>query len=149
MAESDWDSVTYLQKKTPRAAELKSKQAVASAQRHGGQVETTQKYGGGSNKQHSANKDSAKLDRETEELHHEKVSLDVGKLIQQARMEKKLTQKDLATKINEKPQIVMDYESGKAIPNNQVLGKLERTLGIKLRGKEKGMPLVPGGKGKK
>lgn len=26
MAESDWDSVTYLRKKTPRAAELKSKQ---------------------------------------------------------------------------------------------------------------------------
>ena len=25
-AESDWDSVTYLRKKTPRAAELKSKQ---------------------------------------------------------------------------------------------------------------------------
>lgn len=32
-------------------------------------------------------------------------------------------------KINEKPQVVMDYESGKAIPNNQVLSKLERTLG--------------------
>lgn len=25
-AETDWDSVTYLRKKTPRAAELKSKQ---------------------------------------------------------------------------------------------------------------------------
>jgi len=25
-AESDWDSVTYLRKKTPRAAELRSKQ---------------------------------------------------------------------------------------------------------------------------
>lgn len=30
-------------------------------------------------------------------LSDEKVSLDVGKLIQQMRMEKKLTQKDLAT----------------------------------------------------
>lgn len=148
-AESDWDSVTYLRKKTPRAAELKSKQAVASAQRHGGPIETTQKYGAGSNKQHSANKDSAKLDRETEELHHETISLDVGKLIQQSRMEKKLTQKDLATKINEKPQVIMDYESGRAIPNNQVLNKLERTLGVKLRGKDKGKPLVSGGKGKK
>ncbi|KAJ7378160.1 Endothelial differentiation- factor 1 [Desmophyllum pertusum] len=148
-SEGDWDSVTYLRKKTPRAAEMRSKQAVASAQRHGGPVETTQKFGGSGNKQHSANKDSAKLDRETEELHHEKVSLDVGKLIQQSRMEKKLTQKDLATKINEKPQVIMDYESGKAIPNNQVMSKLERALGIKLRGKEKGMPLVLGGKGKK
>lgn len=149
MAESDWDSVTYLRKKAPRAAELKSKQAVSQAQRHGGHVETSQKYGAASNKQHLANKDSAKLDRETEELHHEKVSLDVGKLIQQSRMEKKLTQKDLATKINEKPQVIMDYESGKAIPNNQVMGKIERALGVKLRGKDKGMPLVSGGKGKK
>lgn len=26
MAESDWDSVTYLKKRTPRAAEMRSKQ---------------------------------------------------------------------------------------------------------------------------
>lgn len=149
MAESDWDSVTYLRKKAPRAADLRSKKAVTSAQRQGGPVETAQKYGAGGNKQHSASKDSAKLDRETEELHHEKVSLDVGRLIQQGRTEKKLTQKDLATKINEKPQVIMDYESGRAIPNNQILGKIERVLGIKLRGKDKGKPFGSGGKGKK
>ena len=32
-------------------------------------------------------------------------------------------------KINEKPQVVNEYESGRAIPNNQVMGKLERALG--------------------
>lgn len=64
-------------------------------------------------------------------------------------MEKKLTQKDLSAKINEKPQVIMDYESGKAIPNNQILSKIERALGIKLRGKDKGKPLFSGGKGKK
>ncbi len=47
----------------------------------------------------------------------------------------------LAQAINEKPQIVNEYESGKAVPNNQVLGKMERALGVKLRG--------GGGKGKK
>ena len=51
----------------------------------------------GSNKQMSANKNTAKLDRETEELHHEHVSLDVSKLIQQGRQAKGLTQKELAT----------------------------------------------------
>ena len=51
-----------------------------------------------------------------------------------ARLELKLTQKDVAQKINEKPSIVQDYESGKAIPNPQILGKLERILGTKLRG---------------
>ena len=38
----------------------------------------------------------AKLDRETEELSHEKLGLSVAKAIQQARQEKKLTQKELA-----------------------------------------------------
>jgi putative transcription factor len=36
--------------------------------------------------------------------------------------------------INEKPQIIQEYESGKAMPNQQILSKLERILGVKLRG---------------
>jgi hypothetical protein len=35
--------------------------------------------------------------------------------------------------INEKPQIIQDYESGKAIPNPQILSKLSRVLGVTLR----------------
>lgn len=35
----------------------------------------------------------------------------------------------LLQKINEKPQVVNDYEAGRAIPNQQILGKLERALG--------------------
>lgn len=31
-------------------------------------------------------------------------------------------------KINEKPQVIADYECGRAIPNNQVLGKIERAI---------------------
>ena len=49
-------------------------------------------------------------------------------------MEKEMSQKDLAQKVNEKPSVIQDYEAGKAIPNPQVLGKLERALGVKLRG---------------
>lgn len=49
-------------------------------------------------------------------------------------MDKGLSQKDLAQKVNEKPSVVQDYESSKAIPNVQVLAKLERALGVKLRG---------------
>lgn len=55
--------------------------------------------------------------------------------IQTARMEKNMTQKDLAQKTNEKPSVIQDYESGKAIPNPQILGKFERILGVKLRGR--------------
>lgn len=35
-----------------------------------------------------------------------------------------------------------DYEGGRAVPNNQILTKLERALNVKLRGKDKGKPLV-------
>lgn len=54
--------------------------------------------------------------------------------MQTARMELKLSQKDVAQKINEKPSVLQDYESGKAVPNPQILGKLERVLAVKLRG---------------
>ena len=58
--------------------------------------------------------------------------LGLGKALMQARTAKGMSQKDLATKINEKPQIVQEYESGKAIPNPGVIVKLERALGVKL-----------------
>ena len=64
------------------------------------------------------------------------------------RQAKEMSQKDLATKICEKPQVVTEYEQGKALPNQQVLSKMERALGIKLRGKDKGQPLEPKGKKK-
>lgn len=46
-------------------------------------------------------------------------------------------------RVNEKPQVVNDYESGRAIPNQQLIGKLERAVGVKLRGKDIGAPLGP------
>ena len=58
-------------------------------------------------------------------------------MIQQARLAKKMTQAQLGNAINEPPKTVQEYENGKAIPNNQVLGKIERALGVKLRGKKK------------
>ncbi|KAL8602112.1 Endothelial differentiation-related factor 1 [Nucella lapillus] len=143
MAEADWEEVTVIGHRS-RASQQRSKQAINSAMRTGGDVETNKKFSAGQNKQSSSAKNTAKLDRETEELHHEHVSLDVAKLIQQGRQSKGITQKDLAQKINEKQQVINDYESGRAIPNNQVMGKLERAIGLKLRGRDKGQPL--GGK---
>lgn len=56
----------------------------------------------------------------------------------QARLALEMTQKDIAQKVNEKPSVIQDYESGKAIPNPQILGKLERVLKVKLRGNDIG-----------
>lgn len=140
MAEADWDEVTYLRKKPVRAGDAKSQKMVNAAQRKGQEVDTTKKFAAATNKQKSAAKDTAKLDRETEELRHEKVTMEFSKALQQARLAKGLTQKELATKINEKPQVVNEYEAGKAIPNQQIIAKLERAVGVRLRGKDIGTP---------
>lgn len=66
--------------------------------------------------------------------------------MQTARLALKLSQKDLAATINEKVSVLQDYESGKATPNPQILGKLERALGVKLRGKDIGKKLETPGK---
>ncbi|XP_065161491.1 endothelial differentiation-related factor 1 homolog [Atheta coriaria] len=132
---TSWDSVTVLKKRPVKGSSLKSEQAVNQARRTGAAVDTSQKWGAASNKQHVTTKNTAKLDRETEELRHEEISFDVGKTIQQGRQAKGMTQKDLATKINEKPQIITDYEAGRGLPNNVILGKIEKVLGVKLRGK--------------
>jgi putative transcription factor len=73
-----------------------------------------------------------KLEDATEVGTIARVDRSLSKAIMQARMAKKMTQKDLATAINEKPQIVAEYESGKAVPNPSIIGKLERGLGCKL-----------------
>ena len=64
--------------------------------------------------------------------------MSLGKLIQKGRNDKGMTQKELATKICEKPQVINEYEQGKGIPNNQILIKIEKAIGVKLRGKDKG-----------
>ncbi|GAB4813209.1 hypothetical protein N2152v2_000255 [Parachlorella kessleri] len=129
----DWDSVV-IRKKAPTAKDAKSATAVNQAIRAGAQVETLKKFDAGSNK-HGAGpiKHATKLEQETEVFEHEHVSTELKKQIQQARIAKKLTQAQLAQLINEKPQIINEYENGKAIPNPQILSKMSRVLGVTLR----------------
>ncbi|XP_018496587.1 endothelial differentiation-related factor 1 homolog [Galendromus occidentalis] len=130
-----------LRKKPVKGSQMKSSQAINQAQRAGLEIETNKKYNAGSNKHPGTSLNAAKLDREDDVLKHKTVDPDTGKLIAQIRQQKGLTQKDLATKICEKPQVVNDYEAGRALPNQQILSKMERALGVKLRGKDKGQPL--------
>ncbi|KAH6918787.1 ylMBF1 [Coprinopsis sp. MPI-PUGE-AT-0042] len=141
---SDWDtpSVVIGQKRTV-AKVTKKESDLNAARRAGAVVGTDKKVAGSSNKAHQGTDHQriAKLDRENEVAPPPKVSPSVGRAIQTARMEKQFSQKDLAQKINEKPSVLQDYESGKAIPNPQILGKLERSLGVKLRGSNIGQKL--------
>jgi len=142
---ADWETVTILRKKPPKASAMKSEQAINAARRQGVAVDTQSKWGAATNKQHVTTKNTAKLDRETEELKHDKIPLDLGRLIQQGRQAKGWSQKDLATKVNEKPQVINDYEAGRGIPNQVVIGKIEKAIGVKLRGKDRGKPAPPPG----
>ena len=68
----DWDQVVLRKNKPKPGTAPKKEAAVNEALRTGGQVEAIKKFGAGANKITGAGKDAAKLDRETEELHHDR-----------------------------------------------------------------------------
>ncbi|VDO27720.1 unnamed protein product [Heligmosomoides polygyrus] len=96
-SDTDPNSVIVLTKKGPINKTLKSNAAVNAALRSGIAVESQKKMMAGGNRQHTSNKNTLMLDEETEELHHDRVPLCLGKAIQQARQAKEWTQKDLST----------------------------------------------------
>jgi len=87
-------------------------------------------------KKNSEASEKYKLDNETEELKHNRIDKNISKLIRDARNAKGYNQKTLANMINVQVKTINDYESGKAIPQNNILGILERKLKVKLRGKK-------------
>lgn len=128
---NQWDETIIIRKKKPNASNLKKANPI-----NNNKVASQLKYSEGNKKSNSI-MDKRKLDENDGGGKLPEVGLSLGKRIQQARMTKSITQKQLATLINEKPNVVAEYEQGKAIPNNQILGKLERKLGVKLRGLKK------------
>jgi len=73
-----------------------------------------------------------KLDSDQEEFKHEKVSVSLKKQIQQSRMAKGWSQVQFAQQLNLKPDVIREYENGKAIPDNNILNKMRQKLGVKL-----------------
>ena len=60
-----------------------------------------------------------------------RVKKSFSQMMQKARLAKKMTQKQLAQAINEKPQVINQYESGRAIPTPAIISKIRRVLQIK------------------
>ena len=76
-----------------------------------------------------------KLENDMDNLKIETVNKSISKTIMEARQKLNLKQKDLATKINVQPQIIQQFENGKAKPDINILRKLEKVLKCKLTGK--------------
>jgi putative transcription factor len=123
--EQDWDVVVLRKKGAKPSAE--------EAKRAGAPVVAEKRFGAGSNKTAQGGAVYArKLEEETDDFHLPSVSLEFKVALQQARQSKGWTQKDLAQRANEKPSVINDYESGRAVPNPQVVSKLQRVLGVSL-----------------
>lgn len=56
---------------------------------------------------------------------------DNAKTLQNGRMAKKMTQKELANRINESQKTINLYEQGNIVPENKILQKLRKELNIK------------------
>ena len=107
-----------------------------------GIITTEEKVGSGSNQSAHTLLTSPHTIEKTEDLRHMQVDASLSKAIMQARMAKKMTQKDLGVAINEKQQIVADYEAGRGIPNPQIISKVERALNCRLPRPQKPKKIV-------
>ena len=118
ISDSMWDEITILKKKN------KHKVDTVKAQRDG-KTETQCKIKG-MTEIHK----NRKLDDSTDAQKHNLVPIETSKAIIAARCHKKLTQEQLAKSLNIKKQVIVEYETGKAILNNQLLSKIKKKLGL-------------------
>ena len=74
-----------------------------------------------------------KLDKKIEDgdLKHQKISSELSKRIQQGRLSKGLTQKQLANRLSIPVNEINEMENGKFIYNGQKISKIKRFLSIK------------------
>lgn len=128
MSHQDWDNVVF-KKKAPTS--------VANAKSRG--IKVSKELRGEKNEQYKNTLNKRKLDNE--EIEIKKIDFNLSKLIQKARVEKKLSQKQLAEQLNLKATVIQGYESGKAIPNKTLLYKMGKILNMHLTGKNVGDPM--------
>mmetsp|Transcript_20506 Transcript_20506/g.24861 ORF Transcript_20506/g.24861 Transcript_20506/m.24861 type:complete len:122 (-) Transcript_20506:628-993(-) len=116
MGDNQWDSVSW--NKTGEKQKGVSRTTQLNRAMRSGAVDTQKKYGGGGNAQSGTNLNTKALDEDHDNLKHAKVSVELKKSIQQERMAAQMTQKDLATACNVKPNIIQDYEAGKGMKHD-------------------------------
>ncbi|KIW00150.1 uncharacterized protein PV09_08326 [Verruconis gallopava] len=154
----DWDSVTKIGSRVrggpsaPKEKVIKGEAALNAARRTGAPIITEKKFTTANQNKGVEGQHLTKVDRSDDIIKPKTVGTEVGNAIKKARAEAKndkgqpMTQKDLATKINQTPTVVADFERGTAAPNEKILSDMERVLKVYLRGKNIGEPKVFGKK---
>jgi ribosome-binding protein aMBF1 (putative translation factor) len=77
--------------------------------------------------------DNAGGNNDEQSLKAKPISKSFGLLLQRERLNKKMSQKILAQKINVRPSLIMEYENSKGIPNQLIINKLNKVLGCTLK----------------
>jgi putative transcription factor len=129
--QQDWAPVTW-SKRAPTGAKAHDDKLVNEAMRKGTGFEVERKIHAQGNKHSSGLQNAAKIEAESEVFKTKRVGQSFKTELMKARQAKNMTQADLAKLINEKSTVINEYESGKAIPNGQVIQKLNRALGCTL-----------------
>ncbi|KAK5364918.1 multiprotein-bridging factor 1 [Exophiala xenobiotica] len=152
MADADWDNVTRIGTKArgpgsggvDRERVVKGKSAINAASRSGAIIGTEKKYSSSNAKVSADGQRLAAIDRTDEIVKPKTVGKEVGQIISRRRQEvtPKLTQSELAKKIQVALPILQGFESGTAAPDQEVFNKLERALNVKLRGADIGAPKI-------
>ncbi|KAF8819523.1 putative multiprotein bridging factor type 1 family transcriptional co-activator [Cardiosporidium cionae] len=130
----DWTVVTWDKRpQTSGKANPSNSKTIAPSSKDGS-VGVTKKFLSGQNKatKHYIVPNASHIDEDTGDYRIERVSPEFSKALQRARMDKKLTQAQLAKLINERVSAINEYENGKAIPNPMVIQKLGKALGTRL-----------------
>jgi len=122
MEHQDWKPIFLTRKKTE------------SDKKREGRYKTVRNNSGGKN---SNNKGNVKYSEDGAIAPPKKVTSHLKKQLQKARLDKKLSQKELATKCNITETIIKSYENGTAVPNGSIMNKMSKVLGVNLSNKPK------------
>ena len=126
--ENRWTTVTYKKKK--RKKKKIPKKEVPSIKESQPVVFTTYH-----NTQRYMSKPNYSISRDDKEYKSKQkfLSAEFKKTLMNARLLKKMTQKNLAKHVNVRPQVIIDYEQRKTIiPNYNLIHKIQDVLGCKL-----------------